>query len=70
MNRREVLRYAAMATGAAVSAPFASAFLMSCEGEVTPPEVVYEPQFFSSEEYQFITKVADTILPKTDTPSA
>ncbi|PHI19781.1 hypothetical protein CEQ90_11175 [Lewinellaceae bacterium SD302] len=76
MNRREILRYAALATGAAVSAPLASAFLTSCESDaaVATPEVVaaepYSPTFFNQEQYDYITKFADTIIPRTDTPGA
>lgn len=75
MNRREILRYAALATGAAVSAPLASAFLTSCESDaVTAAEVVtaepYKPTFFSQEQYDYITKFADTVIPPTDTPGA
>ncbi len=72
MNRREILRYAAYATGMAVTAPFASAFLVSCKRDeaVAAGVVAYVPTFFTAEEYQFISTFSDTILPKTDTPSA
>ena len=72
MNRREILRYAAYATGVAVSAPFASAFLTGCKRDaaVVAGEIEYVPTFFSAEEYEFITKVADVIIPRTDTPGA
>lgn len=72
MNRREILRYAALATGAAVSAPFASAFLTGCkrDAEVVAGKISYEPRFFSADEYEFVTKFADTIIPRTDTPGA
>lgn len=72
MNRREILRYAALATGAAVSAPFASAFLTGCkrDAEVVAGKIAYEPKFFNADEYEFITKFADTIIPRTDTPGA
>lgn len=72
MNRREILRYAALATGAAVSAPLASAFLTSCESNTTAsvPVEPYKPTFFSQPQYDYITKVADTIIPRTETPGA
>lgn len=72
MNRREILRYAALATGAVVSAPLASAFLTSCESDVKSvvAEIAYKPTFFSQEQYDYITKFADTIIPRTDTPGA
>ncbi|MEM9835421.1 MAG: gluconate 2-dehydrogenase subunit 3 family protein [Bacteroidota bacterium] len=70
MNRREILRYAALATGAAVSAPLASAFLSGCKSEAAAAVVPYVPQFFTPEQYAFIVKFADTIIPRTDTPGA
>lgn len=72
MNRREILRYAAYATGVAVSAPLASAFLVGCkrDAEVAAGTAVYEPKFFTAEEFEFINKFADTVIPRTDTPGA
>ncbi len=72
MNRREILRYAAYATGAAISAPLASAFLLGCKRDaaVEAGIVAYEPTFFDAEEYKFISTLADTIIPRTDTPGA
>lgn len=68
MNRREILRYAALATGAAISAPLASAFLTGCKQE--PVVEPYVPTFFSEQQYNFITKFADIVIPPTDTPGA
>lgn len=68
MNRREILRYTAVATGAALSAPFATAFLTGCRAE--PAVEPYLPEFFSQEEYDFILRFADIIIPRTDTPGA
>ena len=68
MNRREILRYTAVATGAALSAPFATAFLTGCQAE--PTVEPYLPQFFTQEEYDFIVRFADIIIPRTDTPGA
>ncbi|MEM7575374.1 MAG: gluconate 2-dehydrogenase subunit 3 family protein [Bacteroidota bacterium] len=68
MNRREILRYTAVATGAALSAPFATAFLTGCQAE--PAVEPYLPEFFSQEEYDFILRFADIIIPRTDTPGA
>lgn len=66
MNRREMLRYTALLTGAAVSAPFASAFLSGCTRETTDTELL----FFDADQFNLLTQIADTILPRTDSPSA
>ena len=72
MNRREILRYTAYFTGAALSAPVASALLTGCKRDeaVAAGEALYEPGFFSQEEFNYITRFADTLLPETDTPGA
>lgn len=72
MKRRELLRYTAYMTGWAVSAPVASALLSGCKRDeaVAAGEAVYEPGFFNEEEYRFITKLSDTMIPTTDTPGA
>lgn len=72
MNRRELLRYTAYITGMAVSGPVASALLSGCKRDeaVAAGEAVYEPTFFNADEYEYISKFADTMLPKTDTPGA
>ncbi len=72
MKRRDILRYTAYFTGVAVSGPVASALLTGCKRDeaVAAGEAVYEPGFFTAEEYEYITKFADTIIPRTDTPGA
>lgn len=69
MKRREILKYTILATGAAVSAPLLSSILSGCS---TSPEkgADYQTQFFSKEDFELVTKLIDTILPKTDSPSA
>lgn len=67
MTRREILRYTAFATGAAVSAPLASALLVGCQSDFDDN---YLPEFFEEEEFDVIKHVMNTILPKTDSPSA
>ena len=66
MNRRDMLKYTALLTGAAVSAPFASAFLSGCTRETANSELL----FFDSDQFDLLTQIADTILPRTDSPSA
>ena len=72
MNRRELLRYTAYFTGMAVSAPVASALLAGCKRDeaVAAGDAVYAPEFFNDDEYTFITKLSDTMIPTTDTPGA
>ena len=72
MKRRELLRYTAYFAGAAVSGPVASALLSGCKRDeaVAAGEAVYTPGFFDNDEYEYITKLADVIIPRTDTPGA
>ncbi len=70
MNRREILRYTAYATGFAVSAPLASVLLTGCKPDAEMMTPSFKPGFFSDAEYEYIVKMADTMLPKTDTPGA
>lgn len=67
MNRREILRLTATLSGAAVAAPIISTLLTSCNME---PVIPFKPSYFSEAEYGLIEKIADLILPKTDSPSA
>jgi len=70
MNRREILRYTAYATGFAVSAPLASVLLTGCKPDAEMMAPGFKPGFFSDAEYEYIVKMADAMLPKTDTPGA
>lgn len=67
MKRRDILKYTALTTGAALSAPLAAILLSGCRVE---PEEDYLPQFFQKEEFDLIKNLADLILPRTDSPSA
>jgi len=67
MDRREVLRYTAIATGAAILFPASSLVLTGCK---TEKDLGKELSFFSSEEFELIKRIVDVILPKTDSPSA
>lgn len=66
MNRRDMLKYTALLTGAAVSAPFASAFISGCTREATTSELL----FFDANQFNLLTQISDTVLPRTDSPSA
>ena len=72
MNRRELLRYTAYLTGVAVTGPVASALLSGCKRDeaVAAGEATYSPSFLTDDEYEYITKLADTMIPTTDTPGA
>ncbi|TVQ04407.1 MAG: gluconate 2-dehydrogenase subunit 3 family protein [Balneolaceae bacterium] len=67
MNRRTMLKYTALLTGGAVSASFASVFLSGCS---SPAEEVSELHFFDPGQFELVSLLADTILPRTDSPSA
>jgi len=68
MKRREILKYTAMMTGAALSAPLILS-LQGCKGDAT--SIATDPlSFFTEDKLRVVTAIADTILPKTDSPSA
>lgn len=69
MERRQILRYTAYLTGAAVGAPLMSTLVSGCKTD-TMAEAVDTLSFFSSEDFTLVKKVIDTIIPKTDSPSA
>ena len=68
MDRRDALRRVALLTGAAISAPFATAFLQSCETEAS--SVSEGLQFFTPQQFDVFNELAERIMPKTDTPGA
>jgi hypothetical protein len=70
MKRREILRYTALLTGAAVSAPLASTLLSGCKTDGASAAANGAYAFFNADEMTFIKTMIDTILPKTDSPSA
>lgn len=70
MERREVLRLVSLATGAAISAPLLGSLLSSCKTDIKKDDLDYALQFFSKEEFAKIKSLVNTILPKTDSPSA
>ncbi len=70
MDRREVLKYTALLTGAAVSAPLASVILSGCNAGPAENAETDSPAFFTPEEFILLTTIVDLILPQTDSPSA
>lgn len=69
MKRREILKYTAYATGAAVCSPLISSILSGCSTETSYP-ADFTPQFFTEDEFRVVNSLVDTILPKTSSPSA
>lgn len=67
MNRREMLKYTALLTGGTVSASFATVFLSGCSA---PAKESSELHFFDPDQFDLVSLLADTILPRTDSPSA
>lgn len=59
-----------MLTGAAVSSPLSASILSGTAGSFLNPGPDYKPRFFNNDQFEFLTALADTILPKTDSPSA
>lgn len=79
MNRREILRYTAWITGSAVSASLASAILSGCSEQPAEQNQATGASnsasssllhFFTPEQFTLVGLLADTILPRTDSPSA
>lgn len=70
MKRREIIRYTAYITGAAISAPLAASLLSGCKPNEMAETARETVSFFSSDELNLIKKLTDTIIPKTDSPSA
>lgn len=69
MDRRDALRRVALLTGAAISAPFAAAFLQSCESEAGSVEGS-DLHFLKQQQFDILNELAERIIPKTDTPGA
>ncbi|MEM9548462.1 MAG: gluconate 2-dehydrogenase subunit 3 family protein [Bacteroidota bacterium] len=69
MKRREILKYTALLTGAAISTPLLLS-LESCKSENTKTVKSDQLYFFDKEQMELIGLIVDAILPKTDSPSA
>jgi len=70
MKRRDLLKYTALATGAAVSTPLASVLLSGCKADLVENDLDYELKFFDEEQFALVRQLVDVILPKTDSPAA
>lgn len=69
MKRREILRYTAILSGAAVIGPVALS-ISSCSPDTMVKASNFKPSFFNEAEFDMITTLVDVILPETDSPSA
>ena len=70
MDRREILKYIAYASGAAVSIPLVSTLLSGCKTDAAAKAINYKPVYFNDTQFASLEKLVDIILPKTDSPSA
>jgi hypothetical protein len=67
MNRREVLEKSALVLGYALTGPTLAGLLQGCKAK---PGLTYKPDFFTEEQAQLVSELAEILLPKTDTPGA
>ena len=67
MDRRDILRYTALATGAAIAFPSSALIFSGCKPDITTAKAL---SFFSNDEIELTKQIIDVILPKTDSPSA
>lgn len=69
MTRRDALKTSGLALGYAVSASALSALFLRCQAEAKKA-ADWKPVFLSPQQAHTIGEIAETILPKTDTPGA
>lgn len=67
MDRRSAIRNASLILGYGMSASYVGAILSGCQPEVTPGFI---PTYFKENQLSAISAFVDTVIPKTDTPSA
>ena len=66
MDRRRVLKKIGYGSAAIVVSPQIANMLHSCKSNVKN----YSPVFFTSNQFQFVSKIMEVIIPKTDIPGA
>ncbi|HMJ70531.1 MAG TPA: gluconate 2-dehydrogenase subunit 3 family protein [Cyclobacteriaceae bacterium] len=67
MNRREAIQRTALALGYTISAPLISAVLHGCKAK---PDLAFKPVFLDEEQGRLVSAIAETIIPRTNTPGA
>lgn len=67
MNRREVLKNTTLFLGYSLSAGALSEFFIACQKEA---QLNWQPVFLTNNQANLIAEIAETILPKTETPGA
>lgn len=67
MDRREAIKRTAFLMGGVVSASALSGILQGC---TTKPNLTWTPTFFTEDQAQVISQIAEIYIPKTDTPGA
>lgn len=72
MDRRTILKYTALATGATLSGSLTSIILSGCGSDAADKALAegYQAKFFAEGEMTQLRTLVDVILPKTDSPSA
>ena len=66
MDRRKVLKKIGYGSAAIVVSPQITNILHSCKSNVKK----FSPVFFTSNQFQFVSKIMELIIPKTDIPGA
>tara|TARA_B100001250_G_C19775444_1_gene779307 strand:+ start:700 stop:1305 length:606 start_codon:yes stop_codon:yes gene_type:complete len=66
MDRRKVLKKIGYGSAAIVVSPQIINMLHSCKSNVNK----HSPFFFTNDQYQFVSKIMELIIPKTDIPGA
>ena len=67
MQRRKAIKNMSLLLGASMTLPASMQLLSGCN---IGDSKKWNPVFFDSEQFSFITEVSETILPRTDTPGA
>lgn len=70
MERRDILKLAAVITGSAMLSPLTSTLLNASVIGNESLALSKSPTFFSPQVYAQLTQIMDVILPRTDSPSA
>lgn len=67
MDRRKALKSAGVLAGASLAVPSLLSLLQACKDT---PRTEWQPLFFTEKEARLVGALADTILPRTETPGA